>query len=139
MRIIHSQLLTFGTIGVINTTIDMASYSLLISIGSALWLAIILSTSLGLISSFILNKRFTFKQGTAKKSQALIRFIIVTTAGLWLLQPVIVIGLSHLFSLTSVRELFTLKLIATVAGMVWNFYWYKLYVFKSKLATKQPT
>lgn len=121
------QVISFGAIGILNTAIDIGSYAALITFGTPLIIAIFISTSLGLLSSYVLNRRLTFH--ASHTTATLVRFLAVTLAGLWVLQPLIIFGLSQAFSLHSVAALTTAKLAATAVTLVWNFCWYRLKIF----------
>ena len=129
MQSFTKQALAFGIIGCINTGIDVGSYTLLLLAGVPVICAIIIATSLGLASSYALNRRFTFC-GSQHSRRSIIAFLSVTLVGLWVLQPSIIFGLTTLLSLHGVFELTIAKLIATGVSMVWNFFWYRTVVFK---------
>ena len=122
---IHKQLITFALIGVLNTAVDTALYTLLIWLQTPLLLAIITSTIAGMICSYFLNRRFTFKTNR----QPIVQFICITITGLWILQPIVIWLLIQLFGITDTFGLTIAKLVATSVSLVWNFVWYKL-VFK---------
>ena len=132
----------FCLIGVINTLVDLSIYLVLRRRGLAVIPANIISTSVALIVSYVLNKRFTFKSSGSNK-QSFIAFVIVTLSGLWLLQPAIIYSVAAILNMPAVhaavapiygnydtiRNLFG-KLAATPATLVWNFLLYKKFVFK---------
>lgn len=122
---IRKQLTTFAAIGVLNTAIDITIYTLLIWLTVPLLLAIIMSTTIGMICSYLLNRRFTFKTDR----QPIVQFIGITLTGLWILQPIVIWLLIQLFGITDTFGLTIAKLVATSVSLVWNFVWYKL-VFK---------
>lgn len=119
------QLTSFIIIGVINTLVDICSYALLVGLGTPLLIAIFISTSLGLACSYILNSKFTFRSA----GHSIASFLAVTLFGLWVIQPLIISGAQHLFSLHTTLELTIAKLFATATTMVWNFCWYRTKVF----------
>lgn len=135
----------FCIIGVINTLVDLTLYLLLRWEGLPILVANVISTSTALTVSYILNKRFTFKaQGTTNR--AFVPFVVVTLAGLWLLQPVIIYGVTAIMNTAAVSDALTPlygnyetlknlagKLIATPFTLIWNFLLYKKFVFKTKL------
>ena len=122
---IRKQLTTFAAIGVLNTTVDIALYTLLIWLQTPLLTAIIASTTAGMICSYFLNRRFTFKTNR----QPIVQFICITITGLWILQPIVIWLLIQLFGITDTFGLTIAKLVASSVRLVWNFVWYKL-VFK---------
>lgn len=140
------RLLIFGGIGVFNTALDVSLFLGFRHVGLPILIANIISTTIALLGSYVLNKRFTF-DAQATSRQTLPLFLLVTLAGLWLLQP-IVIKLALLVLQTGfVTQLLAMlvakpqhyheliaKLSATPATLVWNYVLYKRVVFK-----KPPT
>jgi hypothetical protein cdiviTM7_02105 len=94
---IRKQLTTFAAIGVLNTAIDITIYTLLIWLTVPLLLAVIISTTTGMICSYFLNRRFTFKTDR----QPIVQFIGITLTGLWVLQSTAIWLLIQLFGITS--------------------------------------
>ncbi len=119
---IHKQLITFAVIGILNTATDITIYTLLIWLTVPLLLAVIMSTTIGMICSYFLNKRFTFKTDR----QPIVQFIGITLTGLWVLQPTVIWLLIQLFGITSTFGLSMAKLAATSISLVWNFVWYRI-------------
>ena len=70
---IRKQLTTFAAIGVLNTAVDVTIYTLLIWLTVPLLLAIIISTTAGMVCSYVLNRRFTFKTNR----QPIVQFICI--------------------------------------------------------------
>jgi len=124
---IHKQLTTFAAIGALNTAVDVTIYTLLIWPTVPLLLAVIMSTTTGMICSYFLNRRFTFKTDR----QPIFQFICINLAGLWVIQPIFIWLLSQLFGITSTFGLSMAKLAATSISLAWNFVWYRI-VFQGK-------
>jgi putative flippase GtrA len=129
----HAEKLRFAVVGGANTVIDFAVLFTLTFAGVDKIVANYASTSVALIFSFFANKSFTFKDksGNAKKQFAL--FLVITLAGLWVLQPIIIwLSTSALESYITNEavNLFIAKLIATVASLIWNYLLYSRLVFK---------
>ncbi len=127
---LRKQITRFIAVGTINTLIDVTSYAILIRIGLPLWLAILISTTLGMACSYMLNRSFTFNT----KRQPILQFLAITLTGLWLIQPVIIYSLASLLDLKTTTQLTVAKLIATGFSMVWNFVGYRL-IFNSSDST----
>ena len=128
---IRKQLTTFTAIGVLNTAIDIAIYTLLIWLTAPLLLAVIISTTAGMVCSYVLNRRFTFKTDR----QPIVQFICITLTGLWVLQPVVIWLLVQLFGITSTFGLIMAKLASTSVSPAWNFAWYRIVFQKTKKNT----
>ncbi len=126
MHSLRRQVVSFGLIGVINTLVDIGSFSLMVMLGVPYLPATFVSTSLGLLTSFTLNRRYTFAA-----PGSLVRFLVVTLIGLWVLQPLIIGGIT---ALTSHSHMATIaaKVVATAVTMVWNFIWYRHVVFREQ-------
>ena len=125
---IRKQLTTFAAIGVLNTAVDVTIYTLLIWLTAPLLLAIIISTTAGMVCSYILNRRFTFKTN----HQPIVQFICITITGLWILQPAVIWLLVQLLGITSTLGLSMAKLAATSISLMWNFVWYRIVFQKTK-------
>lgn len=130
----HAQKIRFGIVGLANTALDFILLFLFVSLGLDKIPANYLSTGLSFIFSFFVNKKFTFrsKGGNAKKQFVI--FLLVTMFGLWVIQPLVIAGVSTLLVGTgwsSAIILFVAKVIATVASLVWNYLFYSRLVFKT--------
>lgn len=138
----HQRLVTFASIGVANTLIDVSIFLALRQLLVPILLANIVSTSVALGFSYLMNKRFTFgSSNRIKKSLPL--FILITLAGLWLLQPVIIQLVLTVLNVPALDSYLNglvadasryyeliAKLAATPATLIWNFVMYKKVVFK---------
>ena len=129
----HAEKIRFGIVGIANTALDFLILFILVNFGVDKIAANYISTSASLVFSFFVNKSFTFtsKGGNAKKQFAL--FIIVTLIGLWVIQPIIILGVSTMVAGTGWTDgviLFVAKLIATIASLIWNYVFYSRIVFK---------
>ncbi len=139
-QILQSKKLRFGAIGGINTALDLGIFTLLVHVGLLALVSNTISTSVGMLSSFLLNRRFTFKAHEgAKQSTQIIKFLVITLIGLWILQPLIIYGFvfvsDHLLHIDSRTLQYTIgKCISIGASLIWNYCWYNNYVFKVKPA-----
>lgn len=128
----HESKLRFAIVGGINTAIDFGILFILHGLGLNKYIANIISTSVAFIFSFFANRTFTFKSSGSARKQ-FIPFLIVTIAGLWLLQPATIwLVLQPLGQLNESIALFIAKIVATVASLVWNYILYSKFVFKDK-------
>lgn len=128
---ISPQVIRFVIVGVLNTAIDVALLFLLTYLGVELWLANICSTSVALLFSFVVNRSFTFKS-TGNALRQLVPFLAVTLIGLWILQPLVLLGVTGLLNglWGEYEGLFVGKMLATVVSMTWNYLLYNRLVFK---------
>lgn len=129
----HVEKIKFIIVGGANTVLDFALLFLFTNIGIDKIIANYFSTSIAMLFSFFANKSFTFKDTSEKKKRQFVLFIIVTLTGLWVLQPLIIWGVTSLTaSYISSNEisLFIAKLIATIATLIWNYLLYSRLIFK---------
>lgn len=127
----HAQKLKFAVVGIANTALDFALFLLLFNLGVDKIGANYVSTSIAFIFSFFVNKSFTFKNkgGNVKKQFAI--FIAVTIVALWVIQPIIIWGITAITGTNNLTLIFA-KLVATVASLIWNYVMYSRFVFKNK-------
>lgn len=112
----------FAAVGVVNTALDMVLFLLLHG-----WLGIVaanfLSTSAGMVFSFLVNGRFTFRTERPTLRAALL-FVSTTGATMWVLQPVVI----HLLD-EVVEPMALVKLLAIGVSFVANFLAYRFVVW----------
>ena len=134
----NSQEFKFVIIGGFNTVLDFSILFGLTFIGVNSIIANIFSTGISFISSFVLNKKVTFKSENKTQKELLremILFTIVTLFGLWGIQSVIISIVSPIFNNFTDNQsiiLFLSKCFATAFSLVWNFVLYKKVVFIDK-------
>ena len=133
----HAEKIRFAIVGGANTALDFLLLFILVATGLDRIPANYISTSVAFIFSFFVNKSFTFKNkgGNVKKQFAL--FIAVTIFGLWVIQPIVILGVSAALAPLALNEslvLFIAKLVATVASLIWNYLFYSRLVFKKEAA-----
>ncbi len=131
----HGDKVRFIIVGGANTALDFLILFLLVHAGMDKIVANYISTSTALIFSFFANKSFTFKDKSSNAKKQFAIFLVVTLAGLWILQPIIIwlttsALQSHITNQTSL--LFVAKMIATVASLIWNYLLYSRLVFKKE-------
>lgn len=125
----NSRLIRFASVGVINTSIDFGILFLLRSLGLPAVPANIISTTIAFLFSFVANKHYTFKSKGANVRRELLLFTVVTLFGLWVLQSIIIWAGSLVFGTTTLA-LLTLKLIASIVSLIWNYLMYARVVFR---------
>jgi putative flippase GtrA len=139
----------FGLVGLTSTIIDFALLNLAHTVlGLGLIEANLISTTVAMIFSFILNRKYVFSGGNGSPLRQAVSFFLVTAFGLYVIQSLVIhlltvtwtaplhlvigllgaIGLGKILSsnfiITNVS-----KLVATAATLVWNFFFYKRVVF----------
>lgn len=137
----HAEKIRFALVGGANTAIDFVILFALTFAGIDKIAANYVSTSVALIFSFFANKSFTFKDKSGNAKKQFILFLVITLAGLWALQPLIIwISTNTLapYIANEAINLFIAKLIATIASLIWNYILYSRLVFKKlPVATKE--
>lgn len=124
----------FLVVGVANTVIDMGVLVLLTRQGMGLFGANLISTTCGLVFSFLVNRKFTFHaDGTKPVWLQATQFTAVTLFGLWVLQPPIITGVQDLVAPMDLQDdvaLLVGKAAATAVTIVWNYVLYSRFVFR---------
>lgn len=129
----HAEKIRFAVVGAANTFIDFGILFFLVALGLDKIPANYISTGVSFIFSFFVNKSFTFKSTSGNVKKQFILFIVITIIGLWIIQPLIIAGISNALANThwlAAIILFVAKLIATVASLIWNYFLYSRIVFK---------
>lgn len=137
----HAQhVLRFSLVGVVNTLVDFFVYLVLAWAGVPPFVANLISTSCGLLTSYFGNRYFTFKvHPTGRRSAALqlAKFILVTGVGLWIIQPLVIWGAAAVlagFHPTEILHIAIPKAAAIAVALVWNFLMFKAVVFRPTAA-----
>lgn len=135
-RIFGSEKIRFGAVGSINTAIDFVLLFLFsVVIGIPTIIANIGSTSCALTVSYLLNKKAVFRNTDSHNHRQVILFLVVTLAGLWIVQGVVIAISSPLLQMIGLNDatvLLLAKLIATAFTLVWNYLWYSRVVFRQQ-------
>lgn len=122
------QFLKFNIVGLLNTLVDFAVFTLLHSFGMAYGLAQVISYSAGTANSFVLNKKITFRDRSNAASgfdrAQLLKFIVLN---------LIVMGISllllHLFTDIWGFQVLISKVLATCVTVFLNFFASRKWVF----------
>lgn len=129
----HGEKIRFIIVGGVNTALDFGILFILTFLGMDKIVANYFSTGIALIFSFFANKSFTFKHKTGNAKKQFILFIVITLFGLWVIQPIVIWGVTSAltpYGLGEAISLFIAKLIATFASLIWNYIFYSKIVFK---------
>lgn len=131
----HADKLRFALVGGFNTAIDFGILFLLVALGLDKIPSNFISTSIAFVFSFFANKTFTFRAKDGNAKREFIAFLVVTLFGLWVLQPIVISGVSVALTpldLTAPTVLLIAKLIATLVSLIWNYTMYSRVVFKKQ-------
>jgi putative flippase GtrA len=143
-----AEQIRFVIVGIAATAIDWGILFTLVALGSPSIPSNFVSTSVAMVFSFFTNKSFTFKAKNITKKH-LVYFVIITIIGMWVIQPIIIEGVSRLLGAwftdsrmvkgigvllgswfkTKYLVLFLGKGLATAASLTWNYLMYRKYVF----------
>ena len=135
----HAEKIRFIIVGGTNTAIDFIILFGLTFLGIDKIVANFFSTGVALIFSFFANKTFTFKDKSENAKKQFVLFLVITLFGLWIIQPLVIWGMTSLlepFITNEAINLFIAKLVATVASLIWNYLFYSRFVFKKTQKTE---
>jgi putative flippase GtrA len=130
------EVILFAAIGVLNTAVDFAVLNLLILLthhDQGLWLLPLdaIAFLAGLINSYVLNGRFTFRNSGSGDPWRFIRFVAVNGVGLiinslivWALSPLLGVIISPLLAMN------VSKVVATLFSLCWNYFAMKYWIFR---------
>tara|TARA_B100000459_G_C8512243_1_gene172298 strand:+ start:108 stop:572 length:465 start_codon:yes stop_codon:yes gene_type:complete len=140
------QITLFGLVGAANTALDFVIYNLLTKKIPRIP-ANICSTSLAMAFSFAANF-FVFQPQSFDAPDQATKFIIVTALSLYVIQNLVIHFTTNVWTqpvrwaTTATRKIQytselseefisknTVKLLATGCSLVWNFLWYRFYVY----------
>ena len=159
VSILGKQIGKFAIVGALNTLVDLLILNLLVKafhfnaqvhiFGFPFLIANIISVTIAMINSYFWNKYWTFNTKENKNLvQEIIKFFFITIIGMyiinqfvfnffysyWLWPGHIVINLIHLIGIKGLNDFVSLnfaKVVAILASLIWNFIFYKIWVFKN--------
>jgi len=117
------EFLKFCSVGAVNTGIDLAVFAVLSSWGFSLLVAHSLSYTCGGLNSFLLNRKWTFKQG-GHNSRQLPKFILLNLLTLMITYGLLV-GIYNYLA----WPLLVCKFVVTGASLVINYIGSRLWIF----------
>jgi len=158
VSILGKQVGKFTVVGIINTIIDLAVLNFLVLVigfkvqiqilGIYFLVANFISVTIAMINSFFMNKYWTF-QSKEKKNilEEVLKFFFVTVIGIYIINQLVfnffysywlwpthlavnIVHFVHIYSLDNFISLNFAKVLAILVSLVWNFIFYKLWVFK---------
>lgn len=140
--LLRSEKVRFVLVGGVNTITDFTILFMLVKVfGVVVFAANIVSTSVAIAVSYLLNKNAVFGASGQTSRRQVVLFVAITLVGLWGIQTIVIavvsVLLHSLFALDShdVVVLFVAKVLATVITLVWNYVWYSRVVFKKEQAS----
>lgn len=128
----HAEKIRFAVVGGANTAIDFSILFILVLFGVDKFFGNFISTSIALSFSFFANKKFTFKTEGKSGYLSILKFLLITIFGLWVIQPIIIFAIENIMSPIHIDKfivLFIGKCLATVVTMIWNYLLYRKFVF----------
>lgn len=131
---LNSDKVRFIIVGVINTALDFLLFNLLMR--TVLPNAIIantISTTIAMVFSFFVNKKWTFQDAGDQYVKQVVLFFVFTLFGLYVIQNSLIILIKNTIPHFGIDEQLFLniaKLAASVGSMTWNYFTYKYFVFK---------
>ncbi|MBI3952500.1 MAG: GtrA family protein [Candidatus Doudnabacteria bacterium] len=139
VSLLIAQFLRFAIIGGINTGIDFLILNLLMALtgireGNGLIPLNVVSFTVAVINSYVLNKRWAFKdQASGDTAKKFTSFLVISVIGALINTAIVRIGSTNIdpmFGLSQTLWVNVAKIAATGASLIWNFIGYKLFVFK---------
>jgi putative flippase GtrA len=128
----HAEKIRFAIVGSANTAIDFSILFILVLFGVDKFLGNFISTSIALSFSFFANKKFTFKTNGKSGYLNILKFLLITIFGLWVIQPLIIFSIENIMVPTHIDKfivLFIGKFLATIVTLIWNYLLYRKFVF----------
>ncbi|WP_088228198.1 GtrA family protein [Desulfosporosinus sp. FKB] len=127
----QQEFLKFCVVGTLNSAIDLSVFALLFAWGIPLLPAHTLSYSCGVMNSFLLNQKWTFKESAQQQSiRQLVQFIVLNLVTLSLTY-----GLLLWVHTTWGFSMLVSRLFSIAGSVVINFLGSRLWVFRSANST----
>ncbi|ABA88986.1 membrane protein, GtrA superfamily [Syntrophotalea carbinolica DSM 2380] len=131
------KILRFGLVGIINTVVDCALLNIFVLVlrvftPGGLVLCNVFSFLGANVNSYVMNKKWTFRHPEHASQKEYLVFLVCSLGGLGINSGMIFILSQDFFDLglSFFLHLNLAKIAATVVSMLWNFFSYKLFVFK---------
>ncbi|WP_019635138.1 GtrA family protein [Paenibacillus fonticola] len=124
------QFLKFNAVGLVNTVIDFALFSLLLFLGMASVWAQVVSYTAGTANSFVMNKKITFTEKSGSPKNGIVNTLqFVRFGALNVAVLALTLLLLHLFIFVGGIPPLTAKLMVTGFTVIVNFYGNRKWVF----------
>lgn len=137
MRILdflHSRFFKFGIVGFTGFLVNYIGLELFKKTGMSTYFATLIATELAIVSNFIFNNVWTFKDKKITKiTEFIIQFFKFNVSSLFavIAQPLIVTGATKLFSDTSLVRLGALVFALVVVIVPYNYVVYNVFIWKT--------
>ncbi|VVB52591.1 GtrA-like protein [uncultured archaeon] len=117
------QFILFCAVGGVGTIIDLSIFTILNQLLHIHYiLSSILSFSVAVVNNYVLNKRWTFTDGTPYSKKQFVQFASISLLALVVRIPVLVILVEH-FSVWEPAANFTAIIAATIVNFIGNKLW----------------
>lgn len=135
------RFIKFGIVGFTGFLVNYLGLELLKRLGLSTYFSTLLATEAAIISNFIFNNIWTFKDKTITKVGDIVpQFLKFNLSSLFavIIQPLIVTGATEIFSDTSIVRLLALIFALVVVVIPYNYIVYNLFIWKTwKLGRKK--
>lgn len=131
---LNKKSIRFVIVGVLNTIIDFGLINLLSIFGLNLIVANTFSTGTAMLFSFFANKKWTFN-ADGNYIKQIVLFFIFTAIGIWVIQNLFLYLITKYipnFGIDNIIFNNIAKILASIPSLIWNYFTYNYFVFKSK-------
>ncbi len=131
----------FVLVGLFNTVFDFGLMNLF-RLFLPLPAANMISTGIAMLSSFFLNKKWTFQSAGKNYIREVTLFFLFTIIGIWVIQTGFIWLIKEFvphFGLSDFIFDNLAKAVASVPSLIWNYVTYNKFVFRDKKAAKKET
>lgn len=128
------RLVKFGIVGFTGFLVNYLGLELFKKFGLSTYFAALIATEMAIISNFIFNNVWTFKDKVLRKFSDIIpQFVKFNVSSLFavIVQPLIVTGATHLFGDTSIIRLLGLIFALAFVIVPYNYVVYNLFIWKT--------
>lgn len=131
---LNKKSIRFVIVGVLNTIIDFGLINLLSIFGLNLIVANTFSTGTAMLFSFFVNKKWTFN-ADGNYIKQIVLFFIFTAIGIWVIQNLFLYLITKYIPSFGIDDIIfnnMAKILASIPSLIWNYFTYNYFVFKSK-------
>ncbi|MDA1334760.1 MAG: GtrA family protein [bacterium] len=139
------QMGRFAIVGLMNFTVDAGILTYLTSTnasydGATLLLFNVISVSIAIVNSYFWQRGWTFKETDAPSRKEFLIFVAVTIMGIVINTAILFLMIEYAprDSFNQQQFVVVAKVAATLVSLFWNFFGYKLIVFKDNTPQTNP-